>query len=125
MLVDDNPLVLQAYSLGLLRHGFRVEMVKDSVDAMKIVLILKPDLVVLDLVMPKVDGSFVLKFIRSQPELKSVRVILLSDASDVNIARAAFEQKPDAAFLKSQCTASLLLDKINELLADANRPELT
>ncbi len=123
--MDDNPLVLQAYRLALLRHGFRVETAMDSVEAMKKVMSQKPDLVVLDLVMPKMDGSYVLKFIRSRPDLKSVRVILLSEASDAKIARAALAQKPDAAFLKSQCTVSLLRDKINELLADADPPDPT
>jgi CheY-like chemotaxis protein len=125
LLVDDNPLVLQAYRGALERRGYRVETAMDGVDAMKKAMILKPDLVVLDLAMPKLDGSYVLKFIRSQPDLISVRVILLSDASDANIGRAALAQNPDAAFLKSQCTASLLADKISELLAAADPPAPT
>jgi CheY-like chemotaxis protein len=119
LLVDDNPLVLQAYRGALERRGYQVETAVDGLDAMKRANSLKPDLVVLDLVMPKVDGSYVLKFLRAQAELKSTRVILLSDASIADMAKAALAQNPDAVFLKSQCTATLLADKIKELLDGA------
>ncbi len=116
LLVDDNPLVLTAYRGALERRGYHVEVAEDGLDAMKKAKLLKPGLVVLDLVMPKLDGSYVLKFLRSQDELKSVPVIVLSDASNADIGQAALAQKPDAAFLKSQCTASVLAEKIAELL---------
>jgi CheY-like chemotaxis protein len=125
LLVDDNPLVVMAYRGALERRGFRVETAADGLDAMKKVLPLKPDLVVLDLLMPKVDGTYVLKFIHSHAELKSVRVIVLSDASIADAAQPALAQNPDAVFLKSQCTASRLVDKINELLGIVNPPAPT
>lgn len=118
LLVDDNPLVLAAYRGALERRGYRVETAEDGLDAMKKVAALRPDLVVLDLVMPKLDGSYVLKLIHSKSELKFVRVIVLSEASQADIAKSALDQNPDAVFHKSQCTATLLADKIGELLGN-------
>ena len=122
LLVDDNPLVLAVYRGALERRGYRVESSGDGLEAMRKVVSVKPDLVVLDLLMPKVDGAYVLKFIRTNAELKSVRVIVLSDASIADAAQPALAQKPDAVFLKSQCTASLLVEKIRELLGEDSRP---
>ncbi len=123
LLVDDNLLVVMAYRGALERRGFKVVTSGDGLEAMKTAMSLKPDLVVLDLLMPKVDGTYVLKFIHSEPSLKSVKVIILSDASKADVARAALAEKPDAVFLKSQCTAGALVEKINELLGLANFSE--
>jgi CheY-like chemotaxis protein len=120
LLVDDNAVVLAAYRGAMERRGYRVETSEDGLEAMRKLASLTPDLVVLDLLMPKVDGAYVLKFIRSQARLKSVRVIVLSDASIADAAQPALSQNPDAVFLKSQCTASLLVDKIAALLGGAN-----
>jgi CheY-like chemotaxis protein len=116
LLVDDNALVLAAYRGAMERRGYQVETAADGLEAMKKVVSVKPALVVLDLLMPKVDGAYVLKFIRSNADSKSVRVIVLSDATIADAAQPALAQNPDAVFLKSQCTASLLAEKIGELL---------
>ena len=122
LLVDDNPLIVAAYRGALERRGYRVETAGDGLEAMKTVAALKPDLVVLDLVMPKMDGSYVLKFIRSQAGLKSVPVIVLSEATNADVARPALDQNPDAVFHKSQCTVKLLAEKIQELLGYSPSP---
>jgi len=124
LLVDDDPLVLQAYRGALQRRGYQVDTAADGLEAMKRMVSLKPGVVVLDLLMPKVEGKYVLKFIRSQAELKSTRVIVLSDASLADAAQPALALEPDFVFLKSECTASLLADKIKELLgvADPSAP---
>jgi DNA-binding response OmpR family regulator len=120
LLIDDDPLVLKAYGDAMRRRGYQVETAADGLEAMKLVMALKPDLVVLDLFMPKVEGKYVLKFIRSQAELKFVRVIVLSEASLSDAAQPALALSPDLVLHKSDCTASLLADKIKELLETAN-----
>ncbi|HEX9048742.1 MAG TPA: response regulator [Verrucomicrobiae bacterium] len=119
LLVDDNPLVLAAYRGALARRGYQVETAADGLEAMRKVASIRPALVVLDLLMPKIDGAYVLKFIRSQSQIKKVPVIVLSDATIADAAKTALDQHPDAVFLKSQCTATLLADKIAELLGRA------
>lgn len=122
LIVEDDPIIVQVYRGALNRRGFQVEVAEDGLVAMKNILQLQPDLVVLDVMMPKVDGTYVLKFIRSRPELKNTKVIVLSNASIADAGSATVAQNPDAVFLKSQCTPALLADKIHELLQDANPP---
>ena len=77
----------------------------------------RPDVVVLDLMMPKLNGVDVLKYIRSVPDLKATRVILLSNAHKTSVEQAAAEFGVEKALLKSSCTPSQLLEVINELLS--------
>ena len=95
LFVDDNPIVIQAYKMALMRAGYQVEIAPDGLAAMKVLLTLKPDAVLLDLMMPVVDGKYVLKYIRSEPELKSTRVIILSDATIADPGMEVKSLNPD------------------------------
>jgi CheY-like chemotaxis protein len=119
LMVEDDPVIVQAYRTALERRGFEVQVAEDGLVAMKNILQWPPDLVLLDIMMPKVDGTYVLKFIRSRPELKHAKVIVLSNASLADAGSGALAQNPDAVFLKSQCTPTLVAEKINELLGGA------
>ena len=116
LLVEDDPLIVQVYRGPLQKRGFEVHVAEDGLMAMKRLLQLRPEVVLLDVLMPKVDGKYVLKFIRSRPELQATKVIILSDATFADAGSEVVAQHPDAAFLKSHCTPHLLAEKINELL---------
>jgi len=116
LFVEDDAVIVQAYRMGLERAGFRVEVAKDGLDAMKILLLLKPNLVLLDLMMPKLNGADVLKYIRSTPALKSTLVIILSNASIADQGQEAMALGADRVFLKALCTPRQLIGAANELL---------
>jgi two-component system chemotaxis response regulator CheY len=116
LFVDDDAVIVQVYRARLLREGFDVEVAQDGLTAMKLLMAEKPDLVVLDLMMPKFSGADVLKFIRAEPALKSTPVIILSNAYMTDLARQAADAGAELALLKSNCTPAQLLDAINKLL---------
>jgi len=122
MIVEDDPVIVQVYRGPLERQGFAVTVAEDGLVAMKTILQSVPDLVVLDVMMPKVDGTYVLKFIRSRPELKHIKVIVLSNASIADAGSPVLAQNPDFVFLKSLCTPKLLAAKINEILGITDLP---
>jgi len=126
LFVDDDPIIIQVYRGPLKNAGYQVEVAEDGLAAMKIVLQLRPDLVLLDVMMPKVDGGYVLKFIRSRPELKATKVIVLSNATNADVAKDVLAQNPERVFLKSQSTPKELLKVVNGLLGgDSPAPEQT
>jgi CheY-like chemotaxis protein len=116
LFVEDDAVIVQAYRMGLVREGFQVEVAEDGLAAMKILLLLKPNLVLLDLMMPKLNGADVLKYIRSTPALKSTPVIILSNASIADLGQEAVAFGADRVFLKAQCTPRQLIGAANELL---------
>ena len=116
LFVEDDPIIIQVYRGPLKNAGYEVEVAEDGLKALKILLDLRPDLVLLDVMMPKVDGTYVLKFIHSRTELKNTKVIVLSNASLADIGKETLAQHPDRVFLKSQTTPKELLKAASELL---------
>jgi CheY-like chemotaxis protein len=115
-LVEDDPVVVKVYGAKFEREGFLVEVAKDGLVAMKMLSAVRPDVVVLDLMMPKLNGVDVLKYIRSTPALKAIPVIIFSNVHKSSLAQAAAEYGAERALLKSSCTPGQLIDVINDLL---------
>ena len=116
-LVEDNPVISHLYRTKFEGEGFQVELAEDGLKAVKLLATAKPDLIVLDLMLPVLSGVDVLKYIRSRPDLKSVPVILLSEAYMSNLAQQAQVVGVQQTLLKSACTPGLLLGIINDMLA--------
>jgi two-component system cell cycle response regulator DivK len=120
--VEDDAVTLAAYGLSLQREGFEVHPAKDGLEAMKILFSSIPDLVVLDLMLPKVNGVELLKFIRNEERLKMLPVITLStnsiiEGKDDNVLEGA-----NRRLIKEKCTPSILLQNIQELFANQPSP---
>ncbi len=118
--VEDNPVVVQAYKNVLTREGFNVEVAEDGLVAMKKLAAEKFDLVLLDLIMPKINGTDVLKYIRSTDAIKSTPVVMLSDGSMADLAQSALAIGVEGALLKSRCNPQILLETIRKVLGEEN-----
>ena len=124
LLVDDDPLVIRIYAEGLGKRGFQVESAGDGLEAVKALRSgSKPDLVVLDLMMPKFSGSDVLKFIRSQKDLAKLPVVVLSNAYMGDLAREAVALGVEKALLKVRCSPPILAGVICDILAGRTSAE--
>jgi two-component system, response regulator len=115
-LVEDDSVISHLYRARFLSEGFQVEVAEDGLSAMKALATLRPDVIVLDLILPFMNGVDVLKYIRSTPELKATPVIILSEAYMSELAAAAAAVGAEQTLLKSSCTPNLLMDVINNLL---------
>ena len=122
LFIDDEALILEIYSSKLQQYGFRVDTATDGLEALKMMRNSKPDVVVLDIMMPKFSGLEVLKYIRAEPALKDLRVVVLSNMFVGAEERQAATAGADKALLKSSCTPALLVEAINEVMA-APRPD--
>lgn len=84
---------------------------------MKLLHSATPDVLVLDVMMPEFSGLEVLEYLHSQPTLKDVRVIILSNMQFGGEQREAATTDAGKALAKSDCTPAILLTAINEVLA--------
>jgi len=116
LLVDDDPLLLKLYKEGLAARGFHVETALDGLEAVRMLHASKPDAVVLDLMMPKLSGVDVLRFIRSEAALAQLPVVVLSNVYQSELAEQAIAIGVQKAFLKTHCSPPVLTEVINELL---------
>src|SRR5258708_7105666 len=108
LLVDDDAVVRRIYGDGLARKGFEVDTAADGLAAMKTLRNSRPDAMVLDLMMPKMTGVDVLKFVRSQPNLDGMPVIVLSNSYMDDMARQAAELGAHQELLKVRCTPTMM-----------------
>jgi DNA-binding response OmpR family regulator/chromosome segregation ATPase len=130
LLVEDDPVLLKLYRRGLSKEGFKVETAEDGMAALDVLPKVRPDLVVLDIMLPKLHGLEVLKFIRTDVNLKDTPVIILSNAFMESLASRAMKAGANKGLLKSDCTPAKLVSVIHDLLptaqevpADAPEPE--
>ena len=82
LLVDDHDLNLATLEAILGSDGYEIHCVKDGVAACEAVLQLRPDLVLLDVMMPRMDGYEVCRRIRAMPEVESVPIIMVTALND-------------------------------------------
>lgn len=99
--VDDDPVIQRLLQVNLEMEGFDVELAADGAEALERMRASAPDLVLLDVMMPELDGWAVCEAMKADPSLADVPVIFLSArAQDVDIERgtglgaAAYITKP-------------------------------
>ena len=114
---EDDPVVLMAYCKRLQQAGYYVISAQDGLEAMKNLSIFVPDMVVLDLMMPKFNGEEVLHFICKHERLARVPLVILSSNSVLDVATEQFLERADKRLLKDFCPPAILLETIHELFS--------
>ena len=114
LFVEDNPVVRTAYCKRLLQEGFQVESAQDGVEAMKMLSKGVPDVVVLDLMLPRLNGEEVFRLMQANPRFKNIPVIILSTNSIVDAAHEKLLERASKRLIKDHCTFPILLEAIHE-----------
>jgi len=125
LFVEDDVLIARVYSQKLSAEGFEVVLAQDGLAAVQCLRGFKPDLVVLDLLMPKLTGVDVLKFMRQQPELKDTRIIVFSNSFLSNLIEQVAKIGVEEALVKASVTPTHLVEIIRQTLQKPPRAFLT
>ena len=92
LIVEDDQSLLQALTLRLERENFKIISARDGEDGLEQAKNLHPDLILLDIIMPRMDGITMLKKLRTDEWGKKVSVIILTNLSDAEKEADAIEQ---------------------------------
>jgi len=79
LLVEDDPMLTELYQTKLEMEGFRVSVANDGEAGLKQAGVLKPDLMLLDIMLPKLNGFEVLKSVKKDPATQAIPVIVLTN----------------------------------------------
>lgn len=79
IIIEDDEHILKVYEIKLAKEGVEVKVFRDGPSGLEGIIAEKPDLVLLDLMIPGRDGFWVLEEIKKKPELASIPVIVLSN----------------------------------------------
>lgn len=115
LLVDDEPLLVEMVSMRLEANDYEVISAGDGQEALEKVRKAKPDLIILDLMLPKIDGYKVCRMLKFDDKYKNVPIILFTARAQQSDMKLGEEVGADA-YLVKPFEAEVLLAKIEELL---------
>ena len=116
LIVDDEDHIVTSLSYVMKNAGFEVSSASDGEEALAKISSIKPDLVILDVMMPKLDGFEVCKAVRADSRLNSVRIIILTAKGRDTERQKGLELGADDYLTKPFSTRDIL-DRAKELLA--------
>lgn len=118
LVAEDDRFLRRACEMSLRHLGFTVLIAKDGEEALKIIQDQQPDLVLLDLLMPKVNGLEVLRTMKSTPATRSIPVLILTNSSRAQDIEEIRELGANGYLVKANLSLEALGDQIKKLLKD-------
>lgn len=104
MLVEDDNNLREIYEARLQAEGYEIVSAKDGEEALALAVKEKPDLIIADIMMPKISGFDMLDILRSTPETKNTKVIMMTALSQAEDKERANKLGADRYLVKSQVT---------------------
>jgi DNA-binding response OmpR family regulator len=112
LLVEDDEALAQMYIMRLKAEDFDVEHAANGEDALSVAVKYRPDLILLDAMMPKISGFDVLDILRNTPETTNMRIIMLTALSQEKDKERAEALGVDDYLVKSQVVIADVIDRI-------------
>jgi DNA-binding response OmpR family regulator len=116
LLVEDDTALAAVYRSRLELEGFEINEVNNGEDALSAAISFKPDLILLDAMMPKISGFDVLDILRNTPETTNIRVIMLTALSQPKDKERAESLGVDEYMVKSQVVISDVVSRVKHHL---------
>lgn len=117
LFVEDDDALASVYLVRLEAEGFEIQRVANGEDALAAAITFKPDLVLLDVMMPKISGFDVLDILRNTPETANLKVIMLTALSQESDKKRAKDLGVDDYLVKSQVVITDVIDHIKKHLS--------
>jgi two-component system, OmpR family, phosphate regulon response regulator PhoB len=116
LLVEDDRFLRRACEISLRQRGFAVTTAADGEEALRNVRADPPDLILLDLLMPKMTGIEVLKTLRAEEATREIRVLILSNSSREQAVEEIKTLGVSGYFVKADLSLQVLGDMVARLL---------
>jgi DNA-binding response OmpR family regulator len=119
LIIEDDQIVGHIYLRKFQAEGFQVELVADGEEGIASTLKSRPDVVILDLMLPRINGVEVLKRLRAEPTTRELPVVVLSNAYMSSLVQEAWKAGANYCMIKANCTPRQLLDIVNKTMGVA------
>ena len=116
MLVEDDPFIRDIYQVKFSQEGFEVIVVDNGIKALKKLEQIIPNIILLDIIMPYMDGLETLKNIKSNEDWKKIPIIMLTNISEKEKISESEKYGVSNYLIKSHFTPSEVVDKVKNLL---------
>lgn len=115
LIIDDDERLVGLYAMALKNQGYEVETSLDGKTGLSKIAEVKPDLVLLDVMMPVVSGFVTLDTIKSMPDTENIKVVMLTALSDDKMKERALSLGADDYIVKTQLNVVEVIERINNL----------
>jgi two-component system, OmpR family, alkaline phosphatase synthesis response regulator PhoP len=122
LIADDEPDILEILHYNLKHEGYEVYTAKDGDDALAKAKQLHPDLIILDIMMPRKTGVEVCAILRTQPVFKDTLIIFLTALSDESSQIKGLDTGADD-YVNKPISTKVLVSRVNALFRRINKPE--
>ena len=118
MVVEDDANLREIYSIRITAEGYEVVPANDGEEALAVAVREKPDLILSDVMMPKISGFDMLDILRSTPETASIKVVMMTALSAEDQRARGERLGADRYLVKSQVGIEDVINTIHEVLGD-------
>lgn len=122
LIADDEPDILEILKYNLVQEGYQVATAKDGEEAIDKAKMFQPDLIVLDIMMPKKNGVEVCEILRLLPAFKNTLILFLTALSDESTQIRGLETGADD-YISKPISPKVFLSKIHSLFRRLNKTE--
>lgn len=117
LIIEDDRFVRKAYEAKLTLAGFTVITAIDGGEAIELTKTEKPDLILLDLMLPVVSGFEYLRVIKENPETKDIPIVIISNLGQDEDVKRGMDMGAETYFVKAKVKIEEMVERIKELVA--------
>lgn len=121
LLVEDDSVLGEMYEIRLKAQDYEVLRAINGKQALEEIASFKPDIILLDIMMPEMNGIEVLQYLRAQKETKEIPVFMLTALSQSKDRMASLEAGADDYIVKSETVPREVVAKVDEVLKIAKK----
>lgn len=118
LLVEDDKSLREIYGIRLVAEGYEIISAGDGEEALAVAVREKPDLIISDVMMPKISGFDMLDILRATPETKDIKVIIMTALSSEEQRTRGENLGADKYLVKSQVGIEDVINAVHEVLGD-------
>ncbi len=122
LVADDEVDILEIISYNLSKEGYAIVTAKNGLEALEIAQSEKPDLIILDIMMPKMDGVEVCRVLRTKPAFNDTLIIFLTALSDESSQVQGLETGADD-YISKPISPKVLVSRVNAIFRRLNKEE--
>jgi len=123
VIAEDEPILIEMYKLYFERTGYEVLKAGNGRECINFVKKEKPDIILLDILMPKLDGWEVLKQLKTDPETKQIPILVFSNLGQTQEIQKGLDLGANDYVIKSNVTPKELLEKVEGMIKKINKTQ--
>jgi two-component system, OmpR family, response regulator AdeR len=115
-IIEDDIAIVQMYRTKFENEGYEVATAADGMSGLELLESFEPDIILLDLMMPNMNGLDMLQKLRNQPGGRDAKVVVLTNMGDTETATKVYKMAADDYIVKAEMTPKQVAERVKNLL---------